>query len=84
MKFEKIVTDFILQNILWQHLKVPSSSFYVVGVQFLCFRVTLVIASRSPFGIFAFGATNDELQVRARKGHTVSEARALIDVKTWR
>ena len=24
MKSEKIVTDFILQNILWQHLKVPS------------------------------------------------------------
>ena len=49
-------------------------SFYVVGVQFLCFRVTLVIASRSPFGIFALGATNDD-QFRARKGHTVSEAR---------
>ena len=52
-----------------------NQSFNVVGVQFLCFRVTLVIASRSPFGIFAFGATNDELQFRARKGHTVSEAR---------
>ena len=46
-----------------------------LGAQFLCFWVTLGIASRSPFGIFAFGATNDELQFRARKGHTVSEAR---------
>ena len=44
-------------------------------VQFLYFWVTLVIASISPFGIFTFGATIDELQVRARKGHTVSEAR---------
>ena len=46
------------------------------GAQFFCFWVTLDIASRSPFEDFAFGATTDELQVRARKGHTVSEARA--------
>ena len=26
--------------------------------------------------MFTFGATTDELHVRARKGHTVSEARA--------
>ena len=29
-----------------------------------------------PFEIFAFGATTDELQIRACKGHIVSEARA--------
>ena len=74
--------------VLWEHFRTPwrkkclitdrnlGQSFYVVGVQFLCFRVTLVIASRSPFEIFAFGAITDELQVRARKEHTVSEARA--------
>ena len=44
------------------------------GAQFFCFWVTLDIASRSPFEVFAFGATTDELQVRARKGHTVCVA----------
>ena len=41
-------------------------------IPFLCFRVTLDIASRSPFGIFENGGAADEPQVRARKGHTVN------------
>ena len=40
------------------------------------FSSTLDIASRSPFGIFVVGGAADELQVKARKGHTVSETRA--------
>ena len=31
----------------------------------------------TPFEIFAIGGAVDELQVRAGKGHTVSEARTL-------
>ena len=37
--------------------------------------MTFDLASRSPFEFFAFGATTDELQIRAHKGHTVSGAR---------
>ena len=37
-----------------------------LGVQFLCFWATLGIASRSPFEIFAIGATTDELYVPAQ------------------
>ena len=47
-----------------------------LGVQFFGCWITFDLASRSPFEIFAFGAITDELQVRARKGHTVNEARA--------
>ena len=75
--------------VLWKHFRTPcrkkclitdrnlGQSFYVVGVQFLCFWVTLGIASRSPFGIFAIGGASDELQF-----HACSDTctRARIDV----
>ena len=48
-----------------------------LGVQFLCFWVTLGIASRSPFGIFAIGEATDELQVCARSNRW---ARARTDM----
>ena len=48
-----------------------------LGVHFFGFWITFDLASRSPFEIFAIGGAVDELQVRARKGHTVSEARTL-------
>ena len=60
-----------------QWVKRASAHTADLGVQFLCFWVTLGIASRSPFGIFAIGEATDELQVCARSNRW---ARARTDM----
>ena len=48
-------------------------------IPFLCFRVTLDIASRSPFGIFVIGGAAGELQVRARSDRCARARRDVLE-----